>query len=167
MWKEIPSVPPLIVWQGGSFWHSKSWLEQLKAAGKGLGFQKSQWIWTSQEVWHTLLEAGPWHPLYKANTWRTLYSQSPAPGNWGWSVFKISLSKLICRRLIWGSTSNFYLVFGFQDHLWAGDSATGICVLQYSSWWGVCACLSVPSVPKHISARNLTLCNVRKKRKHM
>lgn len=35
-------------------------------------------------------------------------------------------TKLICRRLIWGSMRNFFLVSGFQDHIWAVYSTTVI-----------------------------------------
>lgn len=170
LWKANPSVPPLTAWQGGLFWHPKSWLEQLKAAGRGLGFQEKPVILDFSGVWYILLEDGPQHQHYKANTWRRLHSQSPAAlENWGWSMSKTSpllslckcischhLYRLICRRLTRGSTRNFYLVFGFQDHLWAGDSTTGISV-SYNTCLGG-ECVHVP-VPKHVSARDShTLC---------
>lgn len=155
--------------------------EQLKAAGKGLGFQEKPVILDFSGAWYILLEDGPQHQQYKANTWRRLYSQSPtALENWGCSMFKTSLLfslckcischhlyKLICRRLIWGSTRNFYLVFGFQDSLWAGYSPPGISVSYNARPGGECMHVSVSPLCPNMSLPEIpTLsANGRKKRK--
>lgn len=157
------------MWQGGSFWHSKSWLEQLKAAGKGLGFHEKPVILDFSEVWHILLEDGLRYQHYKANTWRTLYSQCPqlleteagvCPKPPCFSPYVSALAEQTDLQ-----ETDLRKHESFLSSVWFSRSSVGwrfyhwdLSVLQCSSWWGACAGLGVPSVPKHISARNLTLC---------
>lgn len=107
-----------------------SWKLQEKA----LTFKRRQWFWTSQGFWHILLEDGLWHQHYKAKPEGHCTHIPPQLlktsllFSLGKCITFHHLYKLPCRRLIWGSTGNFYLLFDFQHHLRAGDSTTGISV---------------------------------------